>query len=508
MTDPRTALPPASVVQLAIAAAARQREHGAVSALARQYGVHRQRVYDLGEAALTAVTAAVAPAPKSEGWLLNLEVHEADIARIVVALRVMTPASVRDIVGILRQVYGVGWGYGTVQRLLVEAGERASRWLAAMRLDKVRAAALDEMFSQGEAVMAGIDLISGYLFSLEVCPSRTTGEWTELLEGMRRQQGLELNVVVKDAGKAMAAAVGKVWPNAEQRDDLFHVVWEVGKEADHLERRAYRAIGGVEQLRERLNRSAPGPRMDALVIALGRARLEMDPVVERYDQFEALRRRALRLLELAERGTGRLRTSAEVMVGLTAIADEMGALQGERVRKLAGYLRNRAPGLALYLDTLQRRCEDVAPQVGGIAAVEAMVRAWQASLALHRGGPMWQMRLQKDELNAAVASLVALAERDPARLQQLAAAVLPILATRHRASSAVENLNSVLRPYLVVQKHAEQDFLDLFCFYWNTRTRAWGPHKGTSPYETMTGDKVHDWLTLLGYPPVVARAAA
>jgi hypothetical protein len=57
------------------------------------------------------------------------------------------------------------------------------------------------------------------------------------------------------------------------------------------------------------------------------------------------------------------------------------------------------------------------------------------------------------------ASLVMVAERDPARLHQLAAAVLPILATRHRASSAVENLNSVLRPDLFVRKHAEQDLL-------------------------------------------------
>jgi hypothetical protein len=35
------------------------------------------------------------------------------------------------------------------------------------------------------------------------------------------------------------------------------------------------------------------------------------------------------------------------------------------------------------------------------------------------------------------------------------ALVLPILVARHRASSNIENLNSVLRPYLAVQKHAQ-----------------------------------------------------
>ncbi len=78
----------------------------------------------------------------------------------------------------------------------------------------------------------------------------------------------------------------------------------------------------------------------------------------------------------------------------------------------------------------------------------------------------------------------------------------------NRASSAIENLNSVLRPYLVVQKSAGQGFLNLFRFYWNTRTREWGPGKGSSPYEALTGRRVADWLTLLGYPPSEAMAAA
>jgi hypothetical protein len=81
------------------------------------------------------------------------------------------------------------------------------------------------------------------------------------------------------------------------------------------------------------------------------------------------------------------------------------------------------------------------------------------------------------------------------------AAVVPELTQRHRASSAIENLNSVLRPYLVVQKHAEQGLLELFHLYWNTRQRQWGRGRGTSAYDQLTGTRVDDWLTLLGFPP-------
>jgi hypothetical protein len=47
-------------------------------------------------------------------------------------------------------------------------------------------------------------------------------------------------------------------------------------------------------------------------------------------------------------------------------------------------------------------------------------------------------------------------DRDPERLQRAISAVDPLQVARRRASSAIENLNSVLRPFLAVQKHTEQ----------------------------------------------------
>ena len=80
-------------------------------------------------------------------------------------------------------------------------------------------------------------------------------------------------------------------------------------------------------------------------------------------------------------------------------------------------------------------------------------------------------------------------------------AVEEVLHQRHRASSAIEGFNAALRPYLYVHKGATQGFLDLFRAWFNLRTRRWGRHKGTSAHECLTGQRVHDWLTLLGCPP-------
>jgi len=79
-------------------------------------------------------------------------------------------------------------------------------------------------------------------------------------------------------------------------------------------------------------------------------------------------------------------------------------------------------------------------------------------------------------------------------------AVSQLLVNRYRASSAIEGFNAALRPYLYVHKGVTQSFLELFRAYYNLRTRRWGRHKKTSAHECLTGNRVEDWLTLLGYP--------
>ena len=64
-----------------------------------------------------------------------------------------------------------------------------------------------------------------------------------------------------------------------------------------------------------------------------------------------------------------------------------------------------------------------------------------------------------------------------------------------------KGFNATLRPYLYVHKGATQGFLALFRAWFNLRTRRWGRHKRTSAHQCLTEQRVHDWLTLLGYAP-------
>ena len=103
-------------------------------------------------------------------------------------------AIIRAIEDLLPVLYpGVKVSYGKVQQLLVEAEARARSFNAQADLSEIESAALDEMFSQGEAVLAGVDLDSGALFALEVCEHRDAQSWGDVLE-QGRSQGLNLSV--------------------------------------------------------------------------------------------------------------------------------------------------------------------------------------------------------------------------------------------------------------------------------------------------------------------------
>jgi hypothetical protein len=73
------------------------------------------------------------------------------------------------------------------------------------------------------------------------------------------------------------------------------------------------------------------------------------------------------------------------------------------------------------------------------------------------------------------------------------------LETIIQASSMVETINSILRPYLNNSKNqVTQNFLNLFMFYHNNRRYRAGKRKGKTPLELLTNvEQKEDWIELL-----------
>jgi hypothetical protein len=273
---------------------------------------------------------------------------------------------------------------GKVQQILSEAEHQAAQFNRTMDLSGVSAAALDEMFSQGEPVLAGVDLDSGLLFALQRCEQRDGKSWSDVL-AQGRSQGLALSVVVKDAAKGIAAGVSEVFAQAEQRDDCFHALYEMNKVRRTLERRAYGAIEREVEALRRLGkvRACHSERRRQAKHTLSTARVECAKAVERFDVFKAAMATLRRAIECVDIDSAELHRPEQVQQMVEQVADKVAGLDIHDGARLGTYLRNRAPGLALAQASLLPKLEALAPQYS-LEAVSLACLIWYLVGALRK----------------------------------------------------------------------------------------------------------------------------
>ena len=99
--------------------------------------------------------------------ITSVNVDVPHLRRSIVALSITAPNSIRAIEEQIPFLYpGCKVSYGYIQGVIVEAQEQAKLFNDKVDLSAIKSIAIDEMFSQGDPVLAGIDLDSGYLCSL------------------------------------------------------------------------------------------------------------------------------------------------------------------------------------------------------------------------------------------------------------------------------------------------------------------------------------------------------
>lgn len=190
---------------------------------------------------LAALNELVSGAYQPQG-ITSVGVDKSQLRRAIVALSITSANSIRAIQEQIPLIYqGCTVSFGYIQGGIVEAQEQAEKFNNTVPLAAIQSIAVDEMFSQGSPVLAGIDLDSGFLFSLSHEQYRDGATWARVLNEAK-EQGMAPAHVVKDGAKGIAKGVEIAFDDIEQRDDAFHAVYLAGKSRLQLERKAYRAI--------------------------------------------------------------------------------------------------------------------------------------------------------------------------------------------------------------------------------------------------------------------------
>lgn len=233
----RTTLNASDKLDFLLKAAACQ-AHGDISSVSSEFNVSRKTVRKTKVVGLSLLEGLLG----QPQIIQQVKVDEPQIQRTIIALSITAPCSIRAIEDLLPIIYpGVTRSFGYIQALQIKAQLNAAAFNQKVDLSAVVSIAIDEVFCQNEPVLAGIDLDSGFLTSLNHEAHRNGETWARVLNETKLQGMLPLHIV-KDGGTGMAKGVRDSFPNAEQRDDAFHALYITSKAVSKVEKRAYNLI--------------------------------------------------------------------------------------------------------------------------------------------------------------------------------------------------------------------------------------------------------------------------
>jgi hypothetical protein len=465
--------------------------YGLVTLLSQTAGVSRQTLYRWAEQGRAALEQAFAPPAVAPAITPALE-------RQVLSLLVETHASVRGIQAGLWQVTRRWVSLGTISAIVQEARRRAHAWMSRHAPPSSRPLALDEMYGNDRrgAYLHIVDTASWAVWAAEGPVPVDTESWTLVL-WLAQERGLRWHTTIGDGGAAIEAALRVVDPTGQHRRDVWHVLHVCAQVQGRLDRHVVQLDAQTASIQQQAARLAAGrrplgrtPRADVVA--------HQAVCAQAHATADALRFLTTTLHHLLEvvvlTPSGLLDTAGREaeLTALLALLDELTttALPAQRseLARLHRHLTRALPGLLAFAAPLDRVQHD-ATVVLGADAVALVAWAWQRRAIL---GP------RRDDL----------VTQFPPAWQPAVRLLCETWASAVRASSAVENWHSILRPHLAVHRVLSPGLLALLVVWHNHRAFARGPHAGLSPLHLsgMT-DAPDDWLVALGYPPLHAHSA-
>lgn len=462
--------------------------YGLVTLLSQTAGVSRQTLYTWAEQGRAALEQAFASGAVAPAITPALE-------RQVLSLLVETHASVRGIQAGLWQVTRQWVSLGTISAIVQEAQRRAQAWMSRHAPPSSRPLALDEMYGNDRrgAYLHVVDTASWAVWAAEGPVPVDAESWTLVL-WLAQARGLRWHTTISDGGAAIEAARRAVDPTGQHGRDVWHVLHVGAQVQGRLDRWVAQLEAQTASVQRQAARVAAGRR------PLGRnARTDLDAhravCVQARAAADALRFLTTTLHDLLEvvvltptgllATDGRERELATLLALLDELAASVPAAQQTELARLHRHLCLAQPGLLAFAPSLDRVQQDAAA-VLGTAGVALVAWAWQRRAILAPG---------RDDLVA----------QFPPAWQAAARLLIQAWETAVRASSAVENWHSILRPHLAVHRVLSPGLLALLVVWHNHRAFARGPHAGVSPLHLSGLTNVPtDWLVALGYPPLAA----
>lgn len=357
--------------------------------------------------------------------------------------------------------------------------------------------ASDEVFAKSIPLLITVEPISSAILRIELADQRTSAIWSAHWQALQAN-GFEACLLTSDAGSGLCAAHQAVLSDTPWQLDTFHgIAHRLGDYARRLEKSAYAAITAVEKREAVLATAKSAPVIDKRLALCFEAETVAEQAIDLYDNFSYLYRTLTHQLNLFD-VNGALRHADHAVEQMKAALALMVSLNHAGISQVAVSIENALPDLLVYFNEAIAVVENCRQFTDNPEALKALCLAWQ-----------WDKRAIKSKVTARKKRAIEQRQfylewaelwiGEAEKYSTLKAKVMAELDTIVQASSMVECINSILRPYLDASKNqVTQAFLNTFMFYHNHRRYHAGKRKGKTPMEILTGQQqTEDWLTLL-----------
>ena len=369
----------------------------------------------------------------------------------------------------------------------------------------------DEIFALDQPILVTIDAHSTTILNIELAADRSAETWRAHFATLEQHHFVSLGMA-SDRGTGLVAGYQEACDLALWVADYFHEVRGLYEVLHQLERTAYAAIAQEYEAARTFANAKSEANLQKRLAHYDTASRTCQHAVELYDHFALLLHWLREALHVCS-PQGKLRTQAQVRSELLLVFDMMEALDCAAIRHPLQPIRTHLEDLV----TPFTQVEAIAAELRALVPPEALdflVLAWHHAhfIPQARAQSKGYHQRERDFWLACAAGLLGDA------FDTLHAFVVDKLDSIVRASSLVEMVNALLRPYLNSCKgQITQETLNLIMFYHNHRRYKSGKRQGKAPMELLTGQPLDaPWWELLrrqlamtpGYPaphPVPAR---
>ena len=463
--------------------------HGTIIQLSQRYNISRRFVYDLKE--------SLDFYCQDSGKKIELKKEDVLLKSYETALllRLDGKCSMNSISTIMKHLDMPFASVGSISEHLKLAGKSVNNVFDKQANITFAIFASDEIYAKQRPILITCEPVSFVILHIKLCESCTSSEWVKEWKQLKKSGVVPL-YLTKDEGLQMDCAAKEFFEDIDIQSDTYHgVAHKLGLWHKRLETVALNKIENEYEKERLLLKSKTDKTVIKRKLEYEQAKIETNKSLEFLSDFEFIYYNLLSCLECID-SNGKLKNKEQVLAKFEATL-ELGIECLEHatiVKRLKSILKIQKK-LFYFYDVAQNIFSKLSKENDSFI-LELISLHWQINKRLIKTKDNKAARKIKLYLDSIQSDIKELTED---KFDFMFDKITKELDNIVQSSSAIECINSILRPYLNTCKNQPtQEFLNLFMFYHNHRRFKAGKRKGKTPMELFTSKQQdQNWLKLL-----------